>query len=45
MPRKKDVRFITLTNPVEYIADERGRVKQVRVQKMALGESDASGTS
>ena len=35
--------FITLTNPVEYIADERGRVKQVRVQKMALGEPDASG--
>ena len=35
--------FITLTNPVEYIADEKGRVKQVRVQKMELGEPDASG--
>ena len=35
--------FITLTNPVEYLADEKGRVKQVRVQKMELGEPDASG--
>ncbi len=41
--KEEGVEFITLTNPVEYIADERGRVKQVRVQKMALGEPDASG--
>ena len=41
--KEEGCEFITLTNPVEYIADERGRVKQVRVQKMALGEPDASG--
>ena len=41
--KEEGCEFITLTNPVEYIADERGRVKQVRVQKMTLGEPDASG--
>lgn len=41
--KEEGCEFITLTNPVEYIADERGRVKQVRVQKMALDEPDASG--
>ena len=41
--KEEGCEFITLTNPVEYIADERGSVKQVRVQKMALGEPDASG--
>ena len=41
--KEEGCEFITLTNPVEYIADERGRVKQVRGQKMALGEPDASG--
>ena len=41
--KEEGCEFITLTNPVEYIADERGRVKQVRVQKLALGEPDASG--
>ena len=41
--KEEGCEFITLTTPVEYIADERGRVKQVRVQKMALGEPDASG--
>ena len=30
-------------NPIEYIADEKGRVKQVVLQKMELGEPDASG--
>lgn len=34
---------MTLHNPVEYIADEQGRVKQVVLQKMELGEPDASG--
>lgn len=42
--KEEGCEFITLTNPVEYIADERGRVKQVRVQKMALGEPDAKRT-
>lgn len=41
--KEEGCEFITLTNPVEYIQDERGRVKQVKVQKMELGEPDASG--
>ena len=41
--KEEGCEFLTLTNPVEYLADERGRVKQVRVQKMTLGEPDASG--
>ncbi len=41
--KEEGCEFITLTNPIEYIKDERGYVKQVRVQKMALGEPDASG--
>lgn len=41
--KEEGCEFITLTNPVEYIQDERGRVKQVKVQKMALGEPDVSG--
>ena len=41
--KEEGCEFITLTNPVEYITDERNRVKQVRVQKMVLGEPDASG--
>lgn len=41
--REEGCEFLTLTNPVEYLADETGRVKQVRVQKMELGEPDASG--
>ena len=35
--------FLTLHNPLEYIADETGAVKQVVLQKMELGEPDASG--
>ena len=34
---------LTLHNPIEYIADEKGAVKQVVLQKMELGEPDASG--
>ncbi|MDL2252422.1 NADPH-dependent glutamate synthase [Odoribacter sp. OttesenSCG-928-J03] len=41
--KEEGCEFIALTNPVEYISDERGKVKQVRVQKMTLGEPDASG--
>lgn len=37
------IEFITLTNPVEYFADEKGHVSRVRVQKMELGQADASG--
>lgn len=40
---EEGVRFLTLHNPVEYIGDEKGRVKAVRLQRMKLGEPDASG--
>ena len=42
MPRKK-VWNSDFAYPIEYIADEKGRVKQVVLQKMELGEPDASG--
>lgn len=41
--KEEGVQFLTLHNPLEYIADEQGRVKQVVLQKMELGEPDASG--
>ncbi|MFV0546695.1 MAG: bifunctional dihydroorotate dehydrogenase B NAD binding subunit/NADPH-dependent glutamate synthase [Bacteroides sp.] len=41
--KEEGVEFLTLHNPLEYIADEQGCVKQVVLQKMALGEPDASG--
>lgn len=41
--KEEGVEFLTLHNPIEYIGDERGRVRQMRLQKMELGEPDASG--
>ncbi|MBO8439454.1 MAG: NADPH-dependent glutamate synthase [bacterium] len=41
--KEEGVEFMTLHNPIEYIGDEHGRVKQMRLQKMQLGEPDASG--
>ncbi|MBO7567280.1 MAG: NADPH-dependent glutamate synthase [Bacteroidales bacterium] len=41
--KQEGVEFMTLNNPVEYIADDKGRVKQAKIQKMELGEPDASG--
>lgn len=41
--KQEGVRFLTLHNPLEYIADEQGRVKQIVLQKMELGEPDAGG--
>ncbi len=41
--KEEGIEFLTLHNPIEYIADEQGKVKQVRLQKMELGEPDASG--
>ncbi len=41
--KEEGVEFLTLHNPIEYIGDEKGRVKQMRLQKMELGEPDASG--
>ncbi len=41
--KEEGVEFLTLHNPIEYLGDERGRVRQMRLQKMQLGEPDASG--
>jgi glutamate synthase (NADPH/NADH) small chain len=41
--KEEGIEFLTLHNPIEYIADENGAVKQVRLQKMELGDPDASG--
>lgn len=40
---EEGVTFMTLHNPLEYIGDEHGHVRAVRLQKMRLGEPDASG--
>lgn len=41
--KEEGVEFLTLHNPIEYLADENGCVKQMVLQKMELGEPDASG--
>lgn len=41
--KEEGIEFLTLHNPVEYMGDEFGRVRQMRLQKMELGEPDASG--
>lgn len=41
--KEEGVKFLTLHNPVEYLADETGRVRGMRLQRMELGEPDASG--
>ncbi|MDR1005072.1 MAG: bifunctional dihydroorotate dehydrogenase B NAD binding subunit/NADPH-dependent glutamate synthase [Prevotellaceae bacterium] len=41
--KEEGVEFLTLHNPIEYLADEQGCVKQVVLQKMQLGEPDESG--
>ena len=41
--KEEGVEFMTLHNPIEYIGDDKGRVKQMKLQKMELGEPDASG--
>lgn len=41
--KEEGIEFLTLHNPLEYIADEKGKVKQVVLQQMELGEPDASG--
>ena len=40
---EEGVIFKNLTNPIEVVADENGKVKQVILQVMELGEADASG--
>jgi len=41
--QEEGVEFLNLHNPIEYYADENGRVKSMKVQKMELGEPDSSG--
>ncbi|GHT61071.1 hypothetical protein FACS189451_02350 [Bacteroidia bacterium] len=41
--KEEGIIFLTLHNPIEYTGDEKGRVKQMVLQKMELGEPDASG--
>jgi glutamate synthase (NADPH/NADH) small chain len=41
--QEEGIEFMNLHNPVEYFADENGRVNKMRIQKMELGEPDASG--
>lgn len=41
--KEEGVEFIMLSNPVEYVGDDKGRVAQMKVQKMELGEPDERG--
>ncbi|MGN0186790.1 MAG: NADPH-dependent glutamate synthase [Paludibacteraceae bacterium] len=41
--KAEGVEFLTLHNPIEYRGDDHGRVTGMLLQKMALGEPDASG--
>lgn len=41
--KEEGIEFLTLHNPVEYHADETGRVKEAVLQVMELGEPDESG--
>lgn len=40
---EEGIEFQFLTNPVRYIADERGWIKELECLRMELGEPDASG--
>ena len=41
--KEEGIEFLTLHNPIEYIGNEQGRVTQMLLQVMQLGEPDASG--
>lgn len=41
--KEEGVEFMTLANPVEYLGDERGHVRAMRVQRMELGEPGPDG--
>ncbi|MGN1236740.1 MAG: NADPH-dependent glutamate synthase, partial [Bacteroidaceae bacterium] len=41
--KEEGVEFLTLHNPIKYNGDENGKVNQIVLQKMELGEPDASG--
>lgn len=40
---EEGTRFLTLHNPIAYLADDSGHVARMRLQQMQLGEPDASG--
>lgn len=41
--KEEGIEFLNLNNPVEYIGDDSGKVKQIKLLKMELGEPDESG--
>lgn len=41
--KEEGVEFMTLHNPIRYIGDENGRIKQAVLEKMELGEPGADG--
>ena len=41
--KEEGIEFILLSNPLEFIGDEKGWLKSVKIQRMELGEPDASG--
>jgi len=41
--KEEGIEFLTLHNPIEYFGDANGRVTHMKLQKMELGEPDASG--
>ena len=41
--QEEEIIFMNLHSPLEYYADENGRVNRMKVQKMELGTPDASG--
>jgi glutamate synthase (NADPH) small chain len=41
--QEEGIEFLNLNNPLEYFADEKGRVNRMKIQKMELGEPDSSG--
>ena len=41
--KEEGIKFLTLHNPIKYLADENGAVCAAVLQKMQLGEPDASG--
>ena len=41
--KEEDINFKVLSNPIEIISDESGRVNSIKCVKMDLGEADSSG--
>ncbi len=41
--KEEGIEFVMLTNPLEFLGDEAGWLHGVKLQKMELGEPDASG--